>query len=285
VEPPQVTSRTLKITLAYEGTHYVGWQRQANGTSVQGVVEAALCQIVGAKVSVMGAGRTDAGVHAVGQVASAIVHHGIEAWQLRRALNGMLPRDVRVVGVEDAPHDFHARFSTSRKTYAYRIALGPVVNPLERAFVWHHPGPLNPTTMATALALLVGEHDFSAFQGAGAEVTSTTRCLFDARLDVLTHADLRSLPRVDDADHLVIRLTADGFLRHMVRTVVGTLVEVGRGRRPADEIKEVLASRDRQRAGQTAPAAGLVLERVEYAGDVAGGLPRRHANAKIRNHD
>lgn len=280
-----MTSRTLKLTLAYEGTHYVGWQRQANGTSVQGVVEEALRQIVGAKVSVMGAGRTDAGVHAVGQVASAVVHHSIEAWQLRRALNGMLPRDVRVVGVEDAPPDFHARFSPSRKTYAYRIALGPVVNPLERAFVWHHPGPLDPTAMATSLAWLVGEHDFSAFQGAGAEVTSTTRRVFDARLDVLTHADLRSLPRVDDADHVIIRLTADGFLRHMVRTVVGTLVEVGRGRRRADEIKDILASGDRQLAGQTAPAAGLVLERVAYGAEVAGGLPRRHLNAKISNHD
>ena len=149
-----MTSRTLKLTLAYEGTHYVGWQRQANGTSVQGVVEEALRRIVGAKVGVMGAGRTDAGVHAVGQVASAIVAHPIEAWQLRRALNGMLPRDIRVVEVEDATPDFHARFSPSRKTYAYRIALGPVVNPLERAFVWHHPGPLNPATMATALARL-----------------------------------------------------------------------------------------------------------------------------------
>lgn len=280
-----MTSRTLKLTLAYEGTHYVGWQRQANGTSVQGVVEEALRRVVGTKVSVMGAGRTDAGVHAVGQVASAVVNHAIETWQLRRALNGMLPRDVRVVEVEDATPDFHARFSPSRKTYAYRIALGSVVNPLERAFVWHHPGPLDPTTMATALALLVGEHDFSAFQGAGADVTSTTRCLFDARLDVLRHAELRNLPRVDEADHIIVRLTADGFLRHMVRTVVGTLVEVGRGRRRADEIKEILASRDRQRAGQTAPAAGLVLERVDYAPGVAGGLPRRHVNVKISNHD
>lgn len=280
-----MTARTLKLTVAYEGTHYVGWQRQANGTSVQGVIESAIAQIVGAPVNVMGAGRTDAGVHAVGQVASMVVHHTIQAWQLQRALNGMLPRDVRVVGIEEAPADFHARFSPSRKTYAYRLYRAPVVSPIDRAFVWHHPGPLDLSKMDAALALLVGEHDFAAFQGAGADVTSSIRRVFEARMDVLPAGDLGVLPHVDDATHIVIRVTADGFLRHMVRTVVGTLVEVGRGLRSSDEISEILASRDRQRAGVTAPASGLVLERVEYLASSPGRLLPRHANAKISDCD
>ncbi len=260
-----MTTRTLKLTLAYEGTQYVGWQRQANGTSVQGVMESALAKIAGAAVDVMGAGRTDAGVHAMGQVASVVMEHPIHTWQLQRALNAMLPRDVRVVRVEEAPPGFHARFSASRKTYAYRIFQGPVVSPFDRAFVWHHPGPLDVTRIEPALRMLVGTHDFAAFQGSGGEVRSTERTVFDARVDVVPAAAVGPLPCVAEGTHVVIRLTADGFLRHMVRTITGTLVDVGRHRTSADEISQILASRDRRCAGQTAPARGLVLERVEYA--------------------
>lgn len=259
-----MTPRTLRLTLAYAGTNYVGWQRQARGTSVQGVLEAALERVLGTPIALAGAGRTDAGVHAIGQVASLVTHHPMETWALQRALNALLPRDVRVTTVVDAPPGFHARFSASRKTYAYRIYRGRVMSPFDRPFSWHYSGPLDLEPMRQALGLLAGEHDFAAFQSAGSDVSTSIRHLFDAQLHRIHGRDLGELPHLPDAEHLVIRLCADGFLRHMVRSIVGTLVDVGRGRRPAEEMREILESRDRTRAGPTAPACGLLLERVDY---------------------
>lgn len=284
-----MTSRTLKLTIAYDGTRYVGWQRQANGRSIQGSLEAAIEAIVGAPTPVAGAGRTDAGVHAIGQIASLVLHHTIEPWQLVRALNGMLPPDIRVARIEDVAPEFHARFSPSTKTYAYRLARGPVLSPFERPFVWHHPGPLDVTAMRQAADLLVGEHDFAGFQGAGGDVVRTVRCVASACVEDVPATASAAIPRLVETRQLVIRLTANGFLRHMVRIIVGTLVEVGRGRRAADDLKEILARGDRRLAGATAPACGLVLERVDYVTsatsvDPDGLLPRR-ADAKINDCD
>jgi len=261
--------RTLKFTLAYDGTAYVGWQRQSVGVSIQGLLEGALSRIDGAPVTVHGAGRTDAGVHALGQVASAVVTTALDAPTLRRALNATLPSDVRVVAAEDADDGFHARFSATGKAYEYWIFDGEVQPPFARAWSWQGPRRLDVQAMREAAGALVGMHDFSAFQSSGSDVTSAVR--------TLTHASVREEPALagptpDDAASdparagrfVVCRFEADGFLRHMVRAVVGTLVEVGEGRRPAASVAALLQSGERGRAGPTAPARGLVLVSVTY---------------------
>lgn len=245
--------RTIKILVQYDGTPFVGWQRQDQGTSIQGLLEEALTRIDGAAVTVHGAGRTDAGVHAEGQVASARIRAVHDGATLVRAINAALPAEVRVIAVEDVPAEFHARFSARGKTYEYRIWNGPVVPPFVRAYVWHVPQPLDVDSMRHAAAVLEGEHDFAAFQGSGSAVPSTVR-----RLGSVVCRDGRP-----DAP-VVIEVTGDGFLRHMVRAMAGTLVDVGLGRMDADEMAAILASRDRSRAGATAPACGLFLVRVTY---------------------
>lgn len=244
-------SVVFKFTIQYDGTSYVGWQRQASGVSIQGLIENALAPIAGAKVSVAGAGRTDAGVHALGQVASASFDTRLDEPTLQRALNAALPPDVRVSAVERAASDFHARFHARAKRYEYRIATGPFVSPFERHYVWHIPYRLDVAAMRAAARVLVGRHDFAAFQSAGSTLKSTERDLFT--LDV----------RQEEA-RVTVGATANGFLRHMVRTMVGTLVEAGSGRMTAARVAEALASRDRSRAGPTAPALGLFLVSVEY---------------------
>lgn len=253
-------SRNLKLILQYDGTEYVGWQRQASGVSIQGLLEDALRPIEGGDVVVHGAGRTDAGVHALGQVATVNLTATIDPVTLARALNAVLPPDVRVASVEEVPADFHARFSATGKIYDYRIVNAPFVSPFVRRYVWHVIPRLDREAMRTAAARLVGEHDFAAFQGTGSEV----------------HSSIRTVRRIDWAgtgasdDPIVMQIEGDGFLRHMVRNIAGTLVEIGLGRWPAEEIDAILASGDRAKAGATAPAAGLVLREVLYSHKIRG---------------
>jgi tRNA pseudouridine38-40 synthase len=246
--------RTLKFTLQYDGTNYVGWQRQANGTSIQGLLEDALAPIEGERVTVHGAGRTDAGVHALGQVASAAVSSALEAPRLGRALNAVLPPDVRVLAVEDMDPGFHARFSARAKTYEYRIVNAPLVSAFLHRYVWHVSQPLDLEAMQTAAGPLVGRHDFAGFQGSGSNVETTERTILDIGFEEGAGFDLP----------LVLRISGDGFLRHMVRNIVGTLVEVGVGRWDPWRLLSVLDSRDRAQAGPTAPAQGLFLTGVTY---------------------
>ena len=246
-------ARVVKLTLQYDGTDYVGWQRQPNGTSIQGLIEEALEPIEGGRVTVHGAGRTDAGVHALGQVASVTLASRIDASTLGRALNAVLPPDVRIVHVEEVDENFHARFSAAAKTYEYRILNAPLVSPFTHRYVWHIIQPLGIDAMREAAVALVGAHDFAAFQGAGSPVESTERVI--DRIDWEIGGDERPL---------VVRLTGNGFLRHMVRNIVGTLVEVGTGRWPAPCVADILASGDRTLAGPTAPPHGLFLVRVDY---------------------
>ena len=243
--------RTLKLTVAYDGTDYVGWQRQASGVSIQGLLEDALKPIEGSHVTVHGAGRTDAGVHALAQVASATVTTAIGEETLGRALNAVLPPDVRVMRVEEAPPDFHARFSAVGKVYEYRIVNEPAVSPFLHRYVWHIPQRLDFRAMIDAAAPLEGRHDFAAFQGAGTEVHSTERTIERIEWQV-------------GSPQNVMRIAGDGFLRHMVRNIAGTLVDVGLGRRPIGDVARILASRDRTEAGATAPAKGLFLVAVLY---------------------
>ena len=257
--------RTIALTLAYCGTRYVGWQRQPAGQSIQGLVEAAIAAIEGRPVTLKGAGRTDAGVHAVGQVASFALEHAIACETLARALNARLPGDVRVVGAAERAPGFDARYSATGKTYQYVIAQGPVCDPFDAAFVWHVPVDLDADAMAGALDALRGTHDFAAFCAAGSGVVTTTRTLHDVSCRLVEAAGPGSWrPVATPGPRLVVTLRGNGFLRHMVRNIVGTLVDVGRGRWPASFLGDVLATRDRRRAGPTAPAQGLCLVRVDY---------------------
>ncbi len=243
----------FKLTLEYDGTDFAGWQTQAQGErTVQGVLAIALAEFSDAPVKLTGAGRTDAGVHAEGQVASVALETRLEPETLARALNAKLPGDVAVLAAEFAGDDFDARRAARGKLYRYQVWNARTRSPL-RERRWHHePRPLDVAAMRAAAQSLVGHHDFASFQAAGAKPGPTERRLW--RCDPLGEAGAE----------LRFELHGDGFLRHMVRNVVGTLLEVGAGARPADSLASLLAARDRRLAGPTAPACGLCLARVEY---------------------
>ena len=245
--------RTYKLTLAYDGTNYVGWQRQTNGLSVQQLVEEAFAPLVGGVApTVAGASRTDAGAHAIGQVASVNAEIDLSPLAVLRALNVRLPLDIRVTAAEEAALGFHARFRSVAKSYRYRIVTAPVVSPFERFYVWHAPEPKRLDWMQEAAAVLVGRHDFASFQARGAFVRETTRTIH--RLDL----------RESD-DEIQLECEGDGFLRHMVRTITGTLAEIGTGLRTPASMHDILNARDRRAAGATAPASGLTLLSVRYS--------------------
>ena len=256
--------RTLKLTLAYDGTGYAGWQRQAGAETIQALVETALRPLEGRAVTVHGAGRTDAGVHALGQVASVRLAHPIGVDALPRALNANLPSAVRVLCAEEVGDRFHARFDARGKVYRYRLAAGDVAHPLDLRYAWHVPQPLDVAAMQAAGALLEGRHDFAAFQAAAGEAAtvSTVRCISALRIAPERAPDWRAA--AGGGELVGIEVRGDGFLRHMVRAIVGTLVEVGGGRRDAAGVAAALASRSRAQAGPTAPARGLFLVRVDY---------------------
>lgn len=245
--------RRVRIDLAYDGTAYEGWQIQPRGSTVQGVLEAALTRLHGgARVGVRGAGRTDAGVHARGQVADARVGDRLSDRSLRRALRAMLPRDIRVLGVRTVADSFHARHDAVAKTYAYYVDRSAAGDPFLARYVLHEPATLDLDAIDRALAWLPGRRDWSGFAGSA--------CAVRDRVRTLTVARRESVRR--DLDAFVF--CADGFLNHMVRNLVGTLLAVGRGRFEPERLAEIVASGDRARAGPTAPAHGLVLERVDY---------------------
>jgi tRNA pseudouridine38-40 synthase len=244
--------KTFRLTLEYDGSDFDGWQVQRGGRTVQGALEAALQRVTGQTVAVVGSGRTDAGVHASGQVASLCGDIRFDAEGLRRALNGVLPPDVAVVDAAPARDGFHARHDARSKIYAYRIWSSRNPSPLRaRSHDWL-PIAVDLDAMARAARHCRGRHDFASFQAAGSDVASSVRTI--SRLEVTG----------ESPGEIEVLVEGDGFLRHMVRTLVGTLLEVGRGRRPADSLPALLAARDRRRAGPTAPARGLTLLQVSY---------------------
>jgi tRNA pseudouridine38-40 synthase len=241
--------KNYKLVLGYDGTDFRGWQRQPEGRTVQGVIEEAIRKVTQKKTVVHGAGRTDAGVHALGQVAGFRGAFKLSNEVLLRAINAVLPDDVRVFSLEQAPPDFHARRSARSKVYRYRIVHAPQPSPLDRRYVLHWPYPLKLRKMREAAALFVRTADFSAF--------SSNRDRSPIR--TVTRSDLRR-----SGDEIVYPIEGAGFLRYMVRTIVGTLLEVGRGRIEPEQVEEIFRLKDRSLAGATAAAKGLTLVRVDY---------------------
>ncbi len=247
--------RHLKLTVAYDGTQYGGWQRQPNAGTIQGLIEAALKKIVGKRVVVHGSGRTDAGVHAKAQVASCSLTTRHSPLTLLRALNANLPEDIRVLRVEEVDARFHARFSAKGKEYRYQIECHTVADPFLRAYAWHHPRPLRVGAMRRAARLLKGRHDFSALSA------NSLRPVSRARGAVRT---ISKLTIVKEDDLLTISVRADGFLYKMVRSIVGALVKVGEGKFTAEQVAELMHRRKRTALVETAPARGLFLWCVWY---------------------
>jgi tRNA pseudouridine38-40 synthase len=241
----------FKMTVEYDGTDFAGWQRQANGPSIQAAIEDGLAEMVGVPTPIRGAGRTDAGVHALGQVAHFDAEARIPPHGYQRGLNAILPRSIAVLSVEPAAPDFDARFSARGKLYRYSIWTAPARSPTRDRYVWHLRRALDVARMLEAANALVGRHDFNAFRAADCQRRTTVRTL--SRLAVVRSGDL-----------VTIEVEADAFLKNMVRILVGTLCECGWGKRTPADIQRILDGRDRRQAGVTAPPQGLALVRVDY---------------------
>lgn len=250
--------RNIKLTLAYDGAKFHGWQTQPGVATIQGTLTDVVRKITQEPVSIHGASRTDAGVHALGQVASFKTRSGLTAEEMRRALNALLPAAIRVVEAEEMGQDFHARWQAIEKTYQYRIFRGAVMSPFEYQRVLHYPFPLDEEAMMAAAKCFEGEHDFSSFAAtSGSEETDRDR----SPMRVICRSELE---RHAEREEIVYVVTGKSFLRYMVRKIVGTLLDVGRGKlRPAD-IAGVFEARDRSRSGPTAPPEGLYLVSLEY---------------------
>jgi tRNA pseudouridine38-40 synthase len=246
--------RRIKITISYDGTDYHGWQVQPGLPTIQGVLEQVFGEIEGRAVQVAGSGRTDAGVHAIAQVAALTMGNPIPLENLRRAVNRLLPPDTRVTNVEEAHADFHPRFQAKAKTYEYRIFRGEICPPFDRRYVYHHPYPLALDQMMHLAPLLEGEHDFTAFAATDdrdEQGGSKVRTIYCSKL-------------AQDGDRLIYRVTGSGFLKHMVRNIVGGLLEVGKGNVDRAGLVERLQPACTIPSGPTAPARGLFLVSVEY---------------------
>jgi len=243
--------RNLKLTIAYEGTDFEGWQYQPQKRTVQGVIQAAIREITKQGHTIVGAGRTDAGVHAIGQVANFKTTFHIALENLKRALNSLLPKDVYVRDIVEVPLEFHARYSAKAKVYEYRILQRKEPDVFMRRYVWHVFHNLRPEFLRRCLECLVGEHDFSSFSASGSSVKTFVRKMYDASLAV-------------NGDMFVLRFKANGFLRHMVRNIVGTLIQLDVKGKDVDELVKIMEKKDRKVAGITAPPQGLYLVEVIY---------------------
>jgi len=245
--------RRIKLILAYDGTDFHGWQVQPGLVTIQGTLEQVFSEIEGQPVHVAGSGRTDAGVHALGQTAAVSLSNPIPLANLRKAVNRLLPPSIRVIEIEEAAPDFHPRHHAVSKTYEYRIFRGEVCPPAEWRYVHHYPYPLDLDRMTALAPILEGSRDCAAFAAADdRELDSTVRTIFSSRVEIA-------------GDYLFYRVSGSGFLKHMVRNIVGTLLEAGKGNLDADGLRAFLIPGAGKRAGPTAPAKGLFLVRAEYS--------------------
>jgi tRNA pseudouridine38-40 synthase len=274
--------RNIKLTLQYDGTNYNGWQvqktedrgqksedrsqnaeaRKQKIITIQGILQEAIKKITGEDAKVIGAGRTDAGVHAIEQVASFKTSSGLSADVIKRALNANLPDDIRIVDACDAGCSFHPRYDAKSKTYIYVVSNSHIISPFLYRYAWKIPHKLNFEEMKHASEFLKGRHDFTVFRASGCSAKNPVRTVFNIsmeRFDAIHFMDIL-LP----GNFLKVSIEADAFLRHMVRNIVGTIIEIGKGKMESEEIREIINSKDRRIAGPTAPASGLFLERIKY---------------------
>lgn len=243
--------KRVKLTVAYDGTNYCGWQVQPNGITVQEVLNQCLSEFTGEKIETIGASRTDAGVHALGNVAVFDTEMRMPGDKFSFALNQRLPEDIRIQKSEEVDADFHPRYVKSRKTYEYRILNRRFPIPTERFYSHFTYIPLDIEKMREAADYLVGEHDFKSFCGTGAQVKTTVRTVKEIQIE-------------KDEDKITIRITGEGFLYNMVRIIAGTLMDIGGGLYPPEKMQEILEAKDRKKAGPTAPARGLTLMEIQY---------------------
>lgn len=244
--------RNFKLIIEYDGTHYCGWQRQPNGCSIQQTIETALQTMTRQNVTLIGSGRTDAGVHALGQTANFICDTGLDPQAFQKGVNSLLPADIVIRTCTEVSLQFHARYDVKSKTYRYCIRNDPLPSAIGRQYEWWIRAPLDVTPMASATAHIIGQKDFKAFEGAGSPRAHTVRRVMRAEI------------HKEPEHRIIFEIEAHGFLRYMVRNIVGTLADIGKGVVPPDAVASILASRDRSRAGATAPAKGLCLIQVNY---------------------
>ena len=244
--------KNLMLIIEYDGTRYHGWQRQKGDLTVQAVIEENIQMMVGEQVTLIGSGRTDAGVHALHQTCNFITRSGIEPDSMRRGLNSLLPDDILIRRIEYVPLDFHSRYSVKSKTYEYRIWNRKDANIFLRNYTWHIRDELDIEAMKKSLSMLIGRHDFSSFKSSGSGNIDPVREMIRAEL----HGPEKGV--------LSFLVEADGFLRHMVRNIIGTVVDVGKGKINLDEFKEIFQSKERIKAGVKAPPQGLFLKMVKY---------------------
>ena len=243
--------KRVGIVVAYDGTNYSGWQIQPNGVTIQGVLNETLSRLLGEEIEVMGASRTDAGVHALGNVAVFDTNARMPAGKISFALNQFLPEDIRIQLSEEVEPDFHPRYCDSEKTYEYRILNRTFPVPTERLYSYFYHYHLDVEKMREATSYLIGQHDFASFCGSGAQVKSTIRTITSMSVD-------------RDGDIITIRISGTGFLYNMVRIIAGTLIEIGNGQYSPERMQEILDACDREAAGPTAPAKGLTLIGIRY---------------------
>jgi tRNA pseudouridine38-40 synthase len=244
--------RNIKILIEYDGTNYQGWQVQPKGPTIQGMLEEKLSRLTGERIHLIGSGRTDSGVHAFGQVAHFKTQSQMDIRTIQRALNSLLPPDIVIQEVEEVDESFHARKHSKSKVYEYRILNRNLRSAFHRGYVWYIPQKLNLIEMKKATQGLIGEHDFSAFRTVGSPTRTAVRRVIRAEWKRGRDGLIR------------FEIEANGFLKQMVRSIIGTLVEIGKGRMKASDFRQIMNSKDRKKAGPTAPAQGLFLKEVKY---------------------
>jgi tRNA pseudouridine38-40 synthase len=247
-----MSMRNIKLIIEYDGTNYQGWQVQPKGQTIQGILEEKLGLLTGEPVQLFGSGRTDSGVHALGQVAHFKTQNRMDIPTIQRALNSLLPPDILIQKAEEVGEGFHARKHSKSKVYEYRILNRRLRSVFDRGYVWHIPQKLNLTEMKKATQSIIGEHDFAAFRTVGSPTRTTVRRVIRAEWKRGRDGIIR------------FEIEANGFLKQMVRSIIGTLVEIGKGKRKASDLRKIMNSKDRKKAGPTAPAQGLFLEEVKY---------------------